>query len=235
MLSNSCFRTTHSSCRSDRGRDRSRDPRSGQINLRSVNLPVGLLARAVPRDVAGLAALVASLACGAERTSVGSRAVPGDVTKLATSITLHGLCLTVASKVVRTSALVACGRAGTSTIPAPAVTTETTPADRASTTHTNARGVRASTLCKSVSNMHLGGDEAVHVEGRQYTHSQVARLPTVVAPTGTGTAQPQGWAVGLNVTQSLTVVALLGLSRPGKRALVRLVSRLLAVVAEALS
>lgn len=160
--------------------------------------------------MAGLAALVASLACSAERTSVGSRAVPGDVTELATSITLHGLCLTVASEVVRATALVACGRAGTSTIPATAVTTETTSADGASTTHTNASGVRAST-------------------------SQVARLPTVVAPTRTGTAQPQGWAVGLNVTQSLTVVALLGLSRPGKRALVGLVSRLLAVVAEALS
>lgn len=46
-------------------------------------------------------------------------------------------------------------------------------------------------------------------------------------------AQPQSWAVGLYVTQSLTVVALLGLSRPRERALVRLVSGLLAVVAKA--
>lgn len=77
--------------------------------------------------------------------------------------------------------------------------------------------------------------EVVDVNGRQCTHSQVARLPTVVAPTRTSAAQPQGWAVGLNVTQSLTVVALLGLSRPRERALVRLVSWLLAVVAKALS
>lgn len=171
-VSNSCFRNTHSSCRGDRGRDRSRDPSSsGQINLRSVNLSGGLLAGAIPRDVASLAALVASLASSAERTSVGSRAVPRDMTELATSVTLHGLCLAVASKVVRTTALVACGRAGTSTIPATAVTTETTPADGASTTHTNASGVRASTLCNSISDRHLGGDQAVHV-GERALYSQ---------------------------------------------------------------
>lgn len=72
-------------------------------------------------------------------------------------------------------------------------------------------------------------------KGSFCTHSQVARLTTIVAPTRTSTAQPKGWTVGLNVTQSLTVVALLGLSCPGQRALVRLVSGLLAVVAKALS
>lgn len=71
--------------------------------------------------------------------------------KLATSVALHGLCLTVASKVVRTTALVARGRAGTSTIPAAAVTTKTTPADGTSTAHANAGWVRAGTLCKRVS------------------------------------------------------------------------------------
>lgn len=75
--------------------------------------------------------------------------------------------------------------------------------------------------------------EVIDVTGMACTYSQVARLPTVVTTTGTGTAQPQGWAVGLNVTQSLTVIALLGLSGPWERALVRLVARLLAVVAKA--
>lgn len=161
------FSNTHSSCRGDRGRHRSRDPGSGQINLRSVNLPVGLFARAIPRNVAGLAALVACLARGAERTSVGSRAVPGDVTKLATSVALHSLRLTVACEVVRTTTLVACGRAGASSIAATTVTTETSPADGTSSTHANASGVGTGTLCKSVSDTCLEGDENVHVKGRQ--------------------------------------------------------------------
>lgn len=202
---------TRSSCRGDRSRDRSRDTSSSsQIDLGVVYLHVGLLAGAVPRDVACLAALVACLASGAERTSVGSRAVSRDVTKLATSVALHGLRLTVTSEVVGTTALVACGGARTAAISATAVTPKATTTNGTSTTHTNASGVGAST-------------------------SQVARLPTVVTPTRTGAAQSQGWAVGLYVTQSLTVVALFGLSRSGKRALVRLVSWLLAVVAKAFS
>lgn len=88
------------------------------------------------------------------------------MTKLATSVTLHGLCLTVASEVVRTTALVARGRAGTSTIPATAVTTKTTTADGTSTTHANASRVGASALSKSVSDRCLGDDETHHVRSK---------------------------------------------------------------------
>lgn len=62
---------------------------------------------ALAADVAGLTAPVAGLAGRVERTAVGSRAVAGDVTKLATSVALHGLSLAVASEMVRSAAFVA--------------------------------------------------------------------------------------------------------------------------------
>lgn len=66
--------------------------------------------------------------------------------------------------------------------------------------------------------------------------SQVAGLAAVVAAsTGSGAAQAQGRAVGLNVPEALAVIALFGLSGARQRALVRLVSWLLAVIAKALS
>lgn len=65
------------------------------------------------------------------------------------------------------------------------------------------------------------------------TYSQVTRLTAVVTTVGSS-AQPQGRAVGLNVTQALAVVALLSLGCPWKGALVGLVSWLLAVVAQTL-
>lgn len=55
-----------------------------QVHL-LLELAVGVvLLRAVARDVARLAALVAALACGAQRAAVGSRAVARDMAKLAT-------------------------------------------------------------------------------------------------------------------------------------------------------
>lgn len=92
----------------------------------------------------GLRALIANLAGGAQRATIGSGAVTGDVTlkntiniivsyvahrmltggthKLATGIALHSLSLTVASKVVRAAALVAGGSTRVTTVSA----TETT-------------------------------------------------------------------------------------------------------------
>lgn len=61
------------------------------------------------------------------------------------------------------------------------------------------------------------------------TYSKVTRLAAVVAPSAsTSTGQAKCRAVGLDVTQSLTVVALLGLRSPRKGAAVRLVTGLLA-------
>jgi hypothetical protein len=72
--------------------------------------------------VAGLGALVADLAGGAEGPTVGGSAVPGDVAQLAAGVALHGLGLAVTGEVVGTTTLVAHGSAGEAT----KVTTETT-------------------------------------------------------------------------------------------------------------
>lgn len=57
-----------------------------------------------------LAALVAGLASGVERSTVGRGAIARNVAKLAAGVALHGLSLAVARKVVRSSTLVAgCG------------------------------------------------------------------------------------------------------------------------------
>jgi hypothetical protein len=57
------------------------------------------------------------------------------------------------------------------------------------------------------------------------TYSQVAGLTTVIAATaGSGAAQAEGRAIGLDMSQSLAVIALLRLSRARKRAAVGLVA-----------
>jgi hypothetical protein len=132
----------------------------------SVDFTIGVLLRAVARDVAGLTALIARLAGRVERTAVGSSAVAGDVAKLAASIALHGLSLAVAGKVVGTTALVARGRAGAAGETTTATETAAVTATRngATATHsTGADGVGART-------------------------SQVAGLATVVASTAGASA-----------------------------------------------
>lgn len=64
----------------------------------------------------------------------------------------------------------------------------------------------------------------------------MTRLAAVVASTvATSSGQAESWAIGLDVSKPLAVVALLRFGGARKRALVRLVSRLFAVVAKALS
>lgn len=87
---------------------------------------------AVPADVASLTAPVAGLACSVERTTIGGRAVTGDVTKLAASVALHGLSLAVASEVVGATALVTAG--GTATGKPTTAAGKATPEGSASTT-----------------------------------------------------------------------------------------------------
>lgn len=137
-----------------RSRSNGRNGRNGSSNRsrngtqvdRSRNvLAVGLFARAVPGDVAKLAALVAALAGGAERASGGSSAVLGNVTDLPTSIALDSLCLAIPSKVVGTAALVASGGAAT-TETAAGESTESTPANGTSATKSLARWVGACAL-----------------------------------------------------------------------------------------
>ena len=135
-------------------RNRGCDGRSGdvlgsciQLGL-LVELPVDILLRAVARDVAGLATLIAGLAGGVQGPAVGSGAVAGDVTQFTTSIAFHSLGLAVPSKMVRPAALVArsrAGPAGESAAAAVAVAVGGT-GDRAATTKTDSSGGRASTL-----------------------------------------------------------------------------------------
>lgn len=89
---------------------------------------------AVPRDVAGLRALVADLAGGAQRAAIGRRAVAGNVSQLAAGVALHGLGLAVTGKVVGAAALVA----GRSARIAAVSTTEAATEASATTTTPNA-------------------------------------------------------------------------------------------------
>jgi len=81
----------------------------GRVDFVLLLAVAGSLLDAVPRDVSGLPALVASLASSVERAAVGRRAVTADMPQLAAGIALHGLRLAVAGKVVRAAALVAGG------------------------------------------------------------------------------------------------------------------------------
>jgi len=163
--------------------------------------------------VASLTAPVAGLASSVERATVRGRAVTGDVTKLAASVALHGLSLAVASEVVGTTALVAAG--STATGETTAAASEATAEGSASTTANGGNG--SST-------------------GSRAAPGKVTRLAARVAATvGGTTADAKSRAVGLDVTETLAVVALLGLSGPGVRAGVALVARLLAVVAKTLA
>lgn len=182
--------------------------------------------------MAGLTALVASLASGVEGTAVGGGAVAGDVAELAAGVALHGLSLAITGKVVGATALVAGGgtrAAGEAATGEAAVT---------ATAHggTTAHGTRAD---------RVGAGTLEHVSTQEYgvcsrgaeaqTYSKMAGLAAVVAAAAGGVAgEAQSRAVGLDVAKTLAVVALLGLGGARKRAAVGLVAGLLAVVAETL-
>jgi hypothetical protein len=193
--------------RRERGNRLGHDRSAGHLDL-GLHLADGAgLVGAVARDVAGLAALVASLAGGVEWAAVGGGAVTRDVAELAAGIALHRLRLAVASKVVRAAALVACCRTGSADESAPHGS-KAAAGDHAASTSPGDRGVRA-------------------------VASQMANRIAVVAPVaGAGAAQTERRALGLDVSETLAVVALLRFGGAGHRALVRLVVWLLAVVAE---
>lgn len=191
----------------------------GGLNLVIRAGPLG----AVTRDVAGLTALVARLAGRVERPTVRGGAVARDVAELAASIALHRLRLAVASEVVRATALVARRRTRAGESAPPGAEAATT--DDPTSADTGNRGVGAVTLkqrqlvpCR----IHLP------MMGRK-THSQVAHGIAVVASVaGAGAAQAESRALGLNVPETLAVIALLRLCGARHRALVRFVVRLLA-------
>lgn len=207
-----------------------------------VDFTIGVLLRAIARDMTGLAALITGLAGSVERTAVGSSAITRDMSQLATGVALHGLSLTVTSKVVGTTALVARGRAGTAGEATTAAKTATIAAsgDGWPTTanSSGSNGVGACALHQKVSTVIKTARQMSPLEQPEsaITYSQVTRLATVVASTaGAGTAQAESRAVSLDVAKTLAVVTLLGLGAARKRAAIGLVARLLAVVTEALS
>lgn len=112
-----------------------------------VDLGVGGLLGAIARDVASLAALVASLASSVQGAAVGGSAIPGDVAELAASIALHGLRLAVTSEMVGATALVA--SSGTRAVGEASTTIaadEAATAHGSTTAHTSIARVGASTL-----------------------------------------------------------------------------------------
>jgi hypothetical protein len=115
-------------------------------------LAIGLiLLVAFAGDMSGLATAVASLASSVERASIGSSALARNVSKLTTSVTLHGLSLAVAGKVVRTTALVASSRARATS----ETTAEATTRTRGTATKTSSSTrSRASALQKDMVSQH---------------------------------------------------------------------------------
>lgn len=177
---------------------------NGSRNRSSGRVSVDLSLRAVAGDVTSLAASVASLAGSVERAAVGSSAITGDVSELATSIALHGLSLAVTGKVVGSTTLVAGSRARAASEAAPETTVATT---RSSST-------------------------AAHSWVGAVASKMASKTAAVAASACASSTQAEGWAVSLDVPETLAVIALLGLGGARMWASVGLVSWLLAVVAK---
>ena len=197
----------------DRG-NRSRGRRDAlvavQVHLLLELAVAVILLGAVARDVAGLAALVAALACRTERAAAGSRAIAGDVAQLATGIAFHGLRLAVAGIMVGTAALVAGCRTRAAGKASTAV------ASKASTTNGSAAAHGTGVLAWVT---------GVDLAGRVRAGSnKVTELAAVMAATGLArAAKAKSRAVGLHMAQSLAVIALLRLRSARQRAIARLV------------
>lgn len=133
--------------RSSLSGNRSSSHSIGSGNRCRLAVGFGLLV-ALAGNVTSLATAVASLAGSVEWATIGSSALARDVTKLTTSVALHGLSLAVASEVVRATALVASGRTSTASSETAAESTEATTRTRSTTTKTRSSDTRsrASTL-----------------------------------------------------------------------------------------
>lgn len=106
---------------------------STQVSLGGDRLGLGLLVRAVSRNVAGLVASVARLASRAQWATSRSLALLGDVSQLSAGIALHRLGLAIAGKVIGAAALVACGTRPSVTKAAASEAAEASPAGVSST------------------------------------------------------------------------------------------------------
>jgi len=107
----------------------------------------GTFVGALARNVARVAAAVASLTRRVQRSAVGRGTIARDVTELATGVALHGLGLAIAGVVIGASALVAGSRASRSTESPSRVAAITTTDARSAPTETGSvRGVGAVAL-----------------------------------------------------------------------------------------
>jgi hypothetical protein len=109
------------------------------------------------------------------------------LTELATGVAFHGLSLAVAGKVVRSTALVAGGRASA----AGEATSEASAAAEAATG---------------------GTSTATHSWVGAVAGKVASETTAITASASTGSAQAQSRAVSLDVSEALAVVALLGCS-----------------------
>jgi len=187
-----CLPNDDSDSRLYHGSERSNDGWHAEVNV-AIEVSVGCFLRAIAGDVASLTALVASFASSVEWAAIRGRTVTRDVTEFTTSIALHGLCLTISSEVVWSATFVACCRSRA-------------PSKSASWYKST---LKASTRSTNTT----AGTEDRSGTGWVWARTrQVSWLTTVVAsPACTGSAQAQSWAVCLNMTKSLAVVALLSL------------------------
>lgn len=152
----------------------------------SGNLVVGSLLGAVAGNMAGLTTLVAGLTRSVQRAAIGGGTISRDVAELAAGIAFHGLCLAIAGKVVRATALVAGSRSGaTGESSTGRETSVATTGDGGSTsTHTD-----------------TDTDTDTDTSGVRARSGQVARLAAVIAaPVSSGAAQTESRAIGLNMS-----------------------------------
>ena len=187
-----------------------------------------------------LAAPVASLPSCAQRTTIGRSAIPADVAQLPASVAFHGLSLAVSSVMVRPAALVASGRPHAAE-PAPSEPTANADADTNADAVSSATDTaRSPTKCVSgraipslppaaaarpASQLFLPSPLfLLFIRVRRGSY-QMAGITAIVAPgTSSCSGESQRGAIGLDVAESLAVVALLGIRGPRLRAHVRLVT-----------
>ena len=108
------------------------------------------------------------------------------LTKLAAGVALHSLGLAVTGKVVRSTALVASGRAS--------ATSET------------------ATETSSIAATRRTASSTTHSRVGAVAGKVAVQTTAVAASAGAGSTQTQSWAVSLDVSETLAVVALLGCS-----------------------
>jgi len=163
------------------GSNRCHDRGGTKISDITRKVTIGSFLWTVARNVAGLTTLIASLASSVKGTTIGCSAIARNVTKLAASIALHGLSLTISGEVVGSSALVASSGTGS--------TSKSSTGCESSTISTS-RGTDTTASTRNGTRSSWAGART----------SQMSWLTTVVATTaGASATETQSWAVCLDV------------------------------------